>query len=118
MWNGMLPAGSVVLLEGGEIPLLIVGYCQMRWEEANAGKTPSQITDYVGVPYPMGYTSPDNMIRFDREAIIHVFDIGLLSQDTQRFLPVIEKITAGLKDGSLSVEEARTLFSEYEEEQE
>ena len=112
MWYGLLPIGSVVLLEEAEVPLLIVGSCQIRMEEVQA---PTRIFDYVGVPYPFGYSNPNNMIRFDHEAIDKVYSIGFINDSMVDFLPEMQRIIEGLHNGSLTVEQVRARFNQDNE---
>ena len=106
MWDGLLPIGSVVLLKGGEVPLMIIGLCQTRIEEAD---NPTKIFDYVGVGYPMGLTRPDEMYKFNREAIEKVYHIGYITDEMLEFLPTVEDLMQRLRDGSITAEDLRAV---------
>jgi hypothetical protein len=97
----MLPTGSVVLIDGLDFPILIIGLCQVRLEE----ETPTRVFDYAGVSAVTGLTTPDEMIRFDREAILRVLHIGCLSEEIEAYLEKADKAMQGLRDGSLTIEE-------------
>ena len=106
MWNGMLPIGSVVLLRGGQTPIMIAGLCQMTLTKEGEG---GELYDYVGVPYPIGFTRADEMVQFDHEAVERVLGIGFMNEEMLDYMPHIQRITDGLRDGTITREE---LFSE------
>ena len=64
----MLPVGAVVLLDGAEVPLMIVGYMVKGIDEKER--------DYMGVPYPIGYTSLDSIRGFNHRDIKEVLFEG------------------------------------------
>lgn len=64
----MLPVGAVVLLDGAEVPLMIVGYMVKGIDEKER--------DYMGVPYPIGYTSLDSIRGFNHSDIKEVLFEG------------------------------------------
>ena len=66
--NDMLPVGAVVLLDGAEVPLMIVGYMVKGIDEKER--------DYMGVPYPIGYTSLDSIRGFNHSDIKEVLFEG------------------------------------------
>ena len=107
MWSGLLPIGSVVLLKGAQVPLMIVGTCQVAMQEL---ASPTRVFDYVGVSYPFGYTVPEEMLRFDGDAIETVYNVGYVNEDMLDFLPGMERVLEGLHDGSLTVADARRMF--------
>ena len=107
MWSGMLPTGSVVLIEGLDIPVLIIGLCQVKLDEG----TPTRVFDYSGVSAVAGLTTPDEMIRFDRDARERVRHIGYITEKIEAYLEEAERVMQGLRDGSLTIEE---LLSEQE----
>ena len=97
----MLPTGSVVLIEGLDIPVLIIGLCQIRLDEG----TPTRVFDYSGVSAIVGLTTPDEMIRFDRDVIKQVLHIGYINEKIEAYLEETERVMSGLRDGSLTIEE-------------
>lgn len=114
MWNGMLPIGSVVLLKAGEIPLMVVGLCQTTpGEDGSIGP----VYDYVGVPYPIGYTQSDEMLQFDHDAVERVLAIGFMNEDMLEYMPHIQNIMDGLRDGSLTIEDVQASLAEEEDEE-
>ncbi len=102
MWNGMLPIGSVVLLKEGTIPLMVVGLCQTT---LNEDQSPAEVYDYVGVPYPVGYTRHDEMLQFDHDAVERVLAVGFMNEEMLDYMPHIQRIMDGLRDGSITPEE-------------
>ena len=64
----MLPVGAVVLLDGAEVPLMIVGYMVKGIDEKER--------EYMGVPYPIGYTSLDSIRGFNHSDIKEVLFEG------------------------------------------
>ena len=81
MWNGMLPIGSVVVLKDGEIPIMVTGFCQVMLNDEGE---PGELYDYVGVPYPAGFTRVDEMVQFDHDAVERVLAIGF-NADRKRY---------------------------------
>ncbi len=68
--NGLLPIGSVVLLQESTKKVMIVGVCQ------RSAQNPDIIFDYVGVIFPEGFLDADKMILFNNNKIDQVFMIG------------------------------------------
>ena len=64
----MLPVGAVVLLDGAKIPLMIVGYMVKGIDEKER--------DYMGVPYPIGFTNIDSIRGFNHSDIKEVLFEG------------------------------------------
>jgi len=95
------------MIEGLDIPVLIIGLCQISLDEG----TPSQVFDYSGVSAIVGLTTPDEMIRFNREVIERVLHIGYINESVEAYLEEAERVMQGLRDGSLTIEE---LLSEQE----
>lgn len=70
MFNGLLPIGTVVLLNESKKKVMIVGVCQ------RSANDPSKIWDYTGVVFPEGFLAPDKMFMFNNEQIEQIFAIG------------------------------------------
>ena len=68
--NGMLPIGSVVLLENSKKKVMVVGLAQ------RSAQNPGRIYDYVGVVFPEGFLDASKMILFNNNNIDQVFMIG------------------------------------------
>lgn len=79
-----LPIGAVVLLDGAETPLMIVGYLA----KGNDGKE----RDYMGVIYPVGYVSIEEVRAFNKEDIKEVLFNGF--ENNVLFNKFVEKINA------------------------
>ena len=67
-----LPAGTVVMLEDGERPIMVAGF---MIEDAVSGK----YWDYVGYPYPEGAREANTDYFFDRSMVKHVLQVGFLN---------------------------------------
>ena len=74
-----LQIGTVVLLDGAEKRIMIIGY---KCKDAKSEKD----WDYVAVPYPEGMRASDNLILFDREQIDCLFFVGHLDAESLAFL--------------------------------
>ena len=74
MYNDLLPIGSVVLLKGGEVKLMIVGRIVTNGEAA-------QIFDYVGCIYPRGVVDSSNLYFFNRDDIDDIYFIGFQDRE-------------------------------------
>ncbi|WP_274939381.1 DUF4176 domain-containing protein [Chordicoccus furentiruminis] len=68
--NTILPIGSVVMLKGAKMPLMIFGYVQQF------GHLENEFADYIGVPYPAGNISIESQIGFQMTDIEKVLFEG------------------------------------------
>ena len=64
----ILPIGSVVLLEGAVDSIMIIGYLPKGIDEVER--------DYMGVVYPLGLTSIEDVKAFNREDIKEIIFEG------------------------------------------
>ena len=71
--NKLLPIGSVVVLNGGEMKVMITGRQQIR-------TTDNTEFDYVGCIYPDGVDG-ENVLLFNAEDIVLVLFIGYQDLD-------------------------------------
>lgn len=76
MFEGLLPIGTVVLLNGSTKRVMIVGVVQ------KGGSNPDNIWDYTGVIFPEGYIDSEKMVLFNNEQIAQIFSLGY--QDTEQ----------------------------------
>lgn len=77
MYENMLPIGSVVLLEGGQRRLMVVGRIhKMRDDDT--------IYDYIGCPYPEGVVG-DSYAFFNRDDIERVYFIGFQDSESLEY---------------------------------
>lgn len=79
MFSGLLPIGSVVLLNNSTKKVMIIGVCQKEITENEEEK----IWDYAGCIYPEGYLGPNQTYLFNGEQIDRIFAIGY--QDEEQF---------------------------------
>ena len=70
MLNGLLPIGSVVLLNESEKRVMIVGFGQ------KSDQNPEKLWDYVGVLFPEGYMFADKLFLFDNDQIKQIYALG------------------------------------------
>ena len=98
MWNGLLPVGSIVMLEGGNERLMIIGNCIVK--EADHSK----IFDYAGCLFPTGYKDADHIYMFNREKITRVYCVGYLDDEADGWLDKMEDNLKGLRDGTIKVD--------------
>ncbi|MBP3413986.1 MAG: DUF4176 domain-containing protein [Clostridia bacterium] len=77
--NGLLPIGSVVLLNESRKKVMIVGVAQ------RSASSPDTIWDYSGVLFPEGYLGADNMILFNNEQITQLFVLGYQNAEQLAF---------------------------------
>lgn len=70
MRKGLLPIGSVVLLNGSKKKVMIAGVCQ------KSANDPDKIWDYTGVIFPEGFLAPDKMFMFNNEQIEMIYALG------------------------------------------
>ena len=79
MFKGLLPIGSVVLLNDSTKRVMVMGFCQTEASDSNGEK----IWDYTGCLYPEGYLNPNEMYLFNGEQIDKIFAFGY--QDDEQF---------------------------------
>lgn len=77
--EGLLPAGSIVILKGGVKRLMV---CGVRQTNNNDGRE----YDYIGVLYPEGYMGDDYRYLFNHEDILQVFFRGYEDEERSRFV--------------------------------
>ncbi len=78
-----LPIGTVVLLEGGNKRLMIVGY---KAVDENSKK----VYDYVGCAFPEGLLASENDWLFDHDKIYKIHLSGM--EDDEEFLNFKEQL--------------------------
>lgn len=76
--DGWLPIGSVVHISGKDGLILVVGCMQRQVDNG-------RLWDYLGVPYPVGLSDPNDTILFDKDGIDMVLFIGLQNSDGEKF---------------------------------
>ena len=91
MFHGLLPIGSVVLLNDSTKRVMIIGLCQ------KGGNDPEKVWDYAGVVFPEGYLSADKVFLFDTNQIKQVYQIGYLDVESLNFKMKADEIIKKLK---------------------
>jgi hypothetical protein len=86
-----LPNGSIVLLKGGNKKLMIYGRKQLLVTDEDVQRDSEDLTmyDYLGVPYPEGYISPEYAFVFNHSDIKEIFFQGYSDQDEEAFQEVL-----------------------------
>ena len=96
MYKDLLPIGSVVILKGGNVKLMITGRILTDDKQQD-------IYDYVGCIYPIGITSEDEMYFFNRDMIERTCFIGYQDEEElalkSEVLDKLGKLT--VKDGEI-----------------
>lgn len=80
--NKTLPIGAIVKLEGAEAAIMIVGYLPKGIDNKQR--------DYMGVLYPVGITSIEDVRAFNKEDIKEVLFNGY--ENSQLFKKFIKKV--------------------------
>lgn len=70
MLNGLLPIGSVVLLEESKKRVMIVGVGQKGVGEQG------KLWDYAGVLFPEGFMAADKLFLFNNDQIEQIYALG------------------------------------------
>lgn len=97
-WNGCLPLGSIVLLNGSDKRMQIIGQLQ-------ADARTHDLYDYVAVPFPEGYVDDETLAMFQHEDIRLICAVGHLDDGTWDFLKARQQLREDLHTGRVTVEE-------------
>lgn len=73
-----LPIGTVVLLDGGQKRVMILGFCSRE-----IGK--EKIYDYSGTLYPEGLINSNEILLFNHDQIVKVYHYGYICEDEVAF---------------------------------
>ena len=76
----ILPIGTIVLTETGEIPLMIVSRASLYDDNGEIG-----YFDYAAVPYPEGMGNDNEYLFFNHEDIADVIYFGYTNSQEQVF---------------------------------
>lgn len=91
MFNGVLPIGSVVLLENSTKKLMIMGFAQV------AADNPNRVYDYVGCVFPEGFMGPDQTYLFDSHQIDKIYAVGYQDEEQMRFKTQVDEALMKLR---------------------
>lgn len=86
MYQQLLPIGSIVKLKEAERRVMIYGILQQTPED--------EIFDYVGVPYPEGYTTVMTKVAFQHSDIEEVEFRGYEDEEREKFMVCLELMRA------------------------
>lgn len=85
--KGLLPLGSIVLLEEGLQKLVVVGRGAIYTDQRTGKDT---FADYMAVLYPTGM-NPETTIFFNHENIDKVVFKGYSDEEEERFLEIYQE---------------------------
>lgn len=89
----LLPNGSIVLLKGGNKRLMIYGRKQLLvTEEDIENESDLTMYDYLAVPYPEGYISPEYTFVFNHSDIEKIIFTGYVDEEEEEFQEVLKKV--------------------------
>ena len=74
-----LPLGTVVLLEGGQHRIMIVGFCSYD------ASVDHKMYDYLACFYPEGIFSLEKMIAFNHSDIAKIYQLGYSDEEEKKF---------------------------------
>lgn len=97
-WNGLLPLGSIVLLNGSDKRMQIIGQIQ-------ADAATHEVYDYAAVPFPEGYIDENELAMFRHEDIRLISAIGHLDDGEWAMLAHLAKVRDDLREGRVTAEE-------------
>ncbi|OUO91554.1 hypothetical protein B5F40_03740 [Gordonibacter sp. An230] len=88
-----LPMGSVVRLEGAEVPVMVVG----RMQRERGG---SRVWEYAACPYPCGFEDSSQAVLFDGGSVEHVLFLGYRTDAELAWCERLDEERARLASGA------------------
>lgn len=88
-----LPIGSVVIMDDGNVPLMIQGY-------AFTSKDGTYVYDYCGSTYPNGFEGMESSYCFDQKDVSEVLHIGYLGEGSEEFMTRLDEQMESIKAGN------------------
>lgn len=89
IFETILPLGSIVLVEDGTTPFMIVSRAALFNQEGKIG-----YFDYSAVPYPQGITDGKEYVFFNRENISSIIYFGYVNAEEQEFASEYDDLVA------------------------
>ena len=86
-----LPIGTVVLLKGGEFPIMVTGF-------QVAFKDDDKVYDYGACYYPQGIISMEETLAFNHTSIKNILYMGYESEQDKEFKKVLNDIPDDVED--------------------
>lgn len=82
-----------MLLEGGNKKLMVYGRKQLLVESEDIENETEDLPmyDYLGVPYPEGYVSPEYSYVFNHSDIVEVVFKGYTNEEEEKFQEVLRQ---------------------------
>ncbi len=93
MLDGLLPIGTVVLLENSSKRVMIIGLLQKQIKEGE-----DIVWDYSGCYYPEGYMGPDRTFLFNNNQIEKIFAVGYQDEEQFEFKVKVDKLKSELSN--------------------
>ena len=81
-----LPIGTVVLLNGAQKRIMIIGFM------ASANDSKDKVYDYMGCLYPMGVLSSDQTLVFNHDQIDKIYYMGYTDKEEKEFKNNLQKL--------------------------
>ena len=82
-----LPIGSVVLLKGGKVLVMVTGYLGMNPESGD------EVFDYMGIIYPIGIISSNMTLMFNHEQIEKLEHKGFVNDECKEMLDKLKTLS-------------------------
>lgn len=83
--HSFLPNGTIVLLKGSSKKLMIYGRKQLTLDD-------EQMFDYLAVPYPEGYISPEYTYVFNHSDIEEISFLGFENEEEKTFQSILNGV--------------------------
>ena len=83
-YNQFLPNGTIVLLKGAAKKLMIYGRKQLKLDD-------EQMFDYLAVPYPEGYISPEYTYVFNHSDIEEIIFLGFDNEEEKTLQSILHR---------------------------
>lgn len=80
----LLPVGSVVILKGAKLRLMIIGLLPLLEDKES-------YYDYCGCIYPEGFIDFKTLAFFNRESIDRVYSLGGYDEATNNYMKVVRE---------------------------
>ena len=85
-----LPQGSVVLIDGFDVPVVITGRLQKNAED-------DQVFDYTGTLFPTGLQQSNEAVMFNSDKVSELLFLGYRNEDELKWSKELTKAKEELK---------------------
>ena len=94
MLEGVLPIGSVVMLNDSTKKVMIIGICQFQ---TVPGEEKPRIWDYAACPFPEGYQGANECYLFNGDQIENVYAVGYQDEEQMIMKTKYDQVLAELR---------------------